>query len=487
MPRLDFRLVARLAGPILFGLVLALGPGDLSPAGLRTLAVTAWMVTWLITEAVPIVATSLLPLALFPMLGVASSRDAALPYGNELVFLFLGGFLLAAALERWQSHVRVAYSLVLAVGLTGRRAVLGVMLATGFISMWISNTATTAMMYPIAMAIGGLFARDEAGDLTRTALMLGVAYAATLGGMATLIGTPPNLVVAGAIEELTGRSIGFAPFMALGAPISLVLIPVCWALLVLVSFRARAALGGGARDVLRSRLEGLGPIRGGEARVLAIFLATATAWFLLEPKEFDAFRIPGLTDWLPQLSDAAIAIAAAVVLFVIPGRERDGATRPLLTWAEARKIPWDVLLFFGGGLSLAAALEATGVTTWIGSRLEGLAGLPVFAIHLGVAVTVLALSELASNLAVATMTMPIVAALAASVGQPPVVMMLVAGFAASTGFALPVATPPNAIVFGSGQITVRQMARAGILLDLVAVVVVVAVVTLLAPLVLGGQ
>lgn len=485
MARLDARTVARLLGPALCVLVLAFGPDELSPEGRRTLGVAAWVVTWWITEAVPIVATSLLPLVLFPLLGIASTRDAAAPYGNDLVFLFMGGFFLAAALEHWHSHVRVAYSLVLAVGLTGRRAVLGVMVATGFISMWISNTATTAMMYPIAMAIGALFARNQAGDNTRTALMLGVAYAASIGGMATLIGTPPNLVVAASMKELTGRSVSFAEFMLLGLPITLILVPVCWALLVLVCFRGRAELDGGAGAVLRGRLASLGPIRGGEARVLAVFLAAAFAWFFREPKAFETFRIPGLVDLLPQLSDAAIGVGAAVALFVIPGRAPDGTVRPLLTWAEARQIPWDVLLFFGGGLTLAAALEQHGLTTWMGGMLEGLAGFPPVVIYVGVAVTVLLLSELASNLAVATMTMPIVVALAGTVGLNPVVMMLVAGFAASTGFALPVATPPNAIVFGSGQVSVRQMARAGVLLDLVAVLVIVAVMVVLAPIVIG--
>jgi sodium-dependent dicarboxylate transporter 2/3/5 len=485
MPRLDLRGVARVAGPALAVVVWLIAPAELSPEGRRTLAVTAWMVSWFITEAVPIIATSLLPLVLFPVLGIASTRDAAAPYGNELIFLFLGGFFLAAALEHWHSHTRVAFRLVLAVGLTGRRAVLGVMVATGFISMWISNTATAAMMFPIALAIGGLFGRDPAGDDTRTALMLAVAYGASIGGMATLIGTPPNLVVAASMRELTGESVGFAEFMALGLPIALLLVPLCWLLLTFVCFRRPATLAGGGGDVLRARLAALGPIRGGEAGVLGVFALTALAWFFREPKVFDSFRIPGLVDWLPELSDAAIGVMAAVLLFVVPGRTPDGGRRPLLTWAEARSIPWEVLLFFGGGLSLAAALERHEITNWMGHALEGLRGYPPVAIYLGVAVTVLLLSELASNLAVATMTMPIVAALATSVGLSPQVLMLVAGFAASTGFALPVATPPNAIVFGSGQVTVRQMARAGVLLDLVAVVVIIVVMVVLAPAVLS--
>ncbi len=486
MPRLNFKLLARAAGPALFALVLAFGPADLSPTAVKTLAVTAWLITWLITEAMPIVATSLLPLLLFPLLGVATPREAAAPYANDLIFLFMGGFFLAAALEYWQSHVRVAYRLVLAVGLTGRRAVLGIMLATAFISAWISNTATAAMMYPIAMAVGALFARDRIGDDTRTALMLGVAYAATLGGNATMIGSPPNLVAVGAIKELTGTSISFATYMTMGLPIAVLLVPVCWFLLVYVVFRTESNLGANARDMLKNRLASLGPVQGGEARVLVIFLLTALGWFFRERKEFGTFAIPGLTDIFPRASDTSVVIAAAILLFLVSGRTRDGGTRPLLTWGEARMIPWDVLLFFGAGLSLADALEKQGITTWLAGYLGGLSGLPPFVLYLGLAVTVLILSELASNLAVAVMMMPIAATLAETLGQPPAILMLVVGFAASTGFMLPVATPPNAIVFGSGQITVRQMAKAGFLLDIVSVVVVVAVITLLAPLVLGS-
>jgi sodium-dependent dicarboxylate transporter 2/3/5 len=463
-----FRRIAQVLGPALF-LALVAFPAELTPAGRRTLGVAAWMVTWWITECVPIIATAILPLLLFPLFDIATTRDAAAPYANELVFLFLAGFLLAAALERWESHVRVAYRMVLAIGLSGHRVVLGVMLATGFISMWISNTATAAMMYPIAMAIGALFARDRAGDNARTSLMLGVAYAASIGGMATIIGTPPNLVVAASMRELTGTSISFVQFMAMGLPIALLLLPICWIILVFVAFPGRARIEGDAGGLLRSRLAALGPIRGGEARVLMIFVGTALAWFFREHKDIGGFSIPGLVDLVPRLSDASIGVAAAVLLFIVPGRTPEGTRRPLLTWPEARLIPWDVLLFFGGGLTLAAAIEAHGITT----------------IYLGLGVTVLFLSELASNLAVAAMTMPIAAALAVSVDQSPVVLMLVAGFAASTGFALPVATPPNAIVFGSGMITVRQMARAGVLLDAVAVLLIAGMVALLAPLVLG--
>lgn len=476
----------RASGPLLFLLLLWLAPADLPPAARRTLAVGGWMILWWITECVPILVTSLLPLVLFPVLGVASTKDTAAPYANELVFLFLAGFLLAAALEQWQSHVRIAYRLVLAVGLSGHRVVLGIMLATGIVSMWISNTATAAMMYPIAVAIGQLFPDDQGGRHTRTSLMLGVAYAASIGGMATLIGTPPNLVVAGAIRQLTGTSISFVQFMALGMPLTLILLPLCWFLLVYLVFPGQPRLATDASGMIRERLAGLGRIRGGEARVLAVFTLTALAWVMRERKVFGALTLPGLVDLFPALSDTAVGVAGALVLFLIPARDADGRQRPLLTWAEARRIPWDVLVFFGGGLTLAQAVESQGLTTWMGAGLHRLQGLPPWIILAGLAAIVLVLSELASNLAVATMVMPLAAALARTVGMPPLLLMLTAGFAASTGFALPIATPPNTIVFGSGMVSAKDMGRAGLLLDLLSIAVIVLVMLLLGPLVLGS-
>lgn len=477
----------RAAGPVLCLAVVWLGPADLDPLARRTLAVSTWMVIWWITECVPIIVTSILPLALFPLLGIATTRDAAAPYANELVFLFLAGFLLAAALEHWESHVRIAYRLVLAVGLSGQRVVLGIMLATGCISMWISNTATAAMMYPIALAIGALFPSDQGGSNTRTSLMLGVAYAASIGGMATVIGTPPNLVVAGAIKELTGSGLSFVQFLALGLPITLLLLPLCWILLVFVAFPRQPRLETKAGDMLRGTLTRLGPIRGGEARVLLIFGLTALGWLVRERKQLGGFTLPGLVDLFPGLSDTAVGVLGAILLFLVTGTDSAGRSRPLLTWAEARKIPWDVLLFFGGGLTMAQALESHGLTTWMSSGLDRLQGFPTWVILLGLATTVLFLSELASNLAVATMVMPIAAAMGHTVGQSPIILMLVAGYAASTGFALPIATPPNTIVFGSGMVTTRQMARAGVLLDVVSVLVIVAVVSLLGPVVVGPR
>ena len=367
-----------------------------------------------------------------------------------------------------------------------RRTVLGVMLATGFISMWISNTATAAMMYPIALAIGGFFGEGRDADRLRTALMLGVAYAASIGGLGTLLGTPPNLIFAGAARALGGREVGFVDFMLIGVPISALLLPITWALLVFVVFPARVTMGAGATERWREERRALGPLAGGERLTMIVFALTALAWLLRERKAFGAFTLPGLVDLAPRLGDASIAIAGALAMFVLTGRTREGARRPLLGWAEARRIPWDVLLLFGGGLSLAAAMESTGVARWLGGTMTGLAGQPTPVIYAGLAIIVLLLSEVASNTAVASMAMPIAASLASAVGQPPLALMLVAALAASAGFALPMATPPNAIVFGSGRVTVRQMAKAGILVDAIAIALIVLAVWLLFPVVLGA-
>lgn len=473
------------AGPAVWLLLRFIAPAAISPAAANVLGLAGWMAVWWIGEPVPLGATSLLPLVLFPVLGVASAKDAAAPYANELVFLFLAGFLLAAALERWNAHSRLAYAIVSAIGGGGRRVVLGVMVATGFVSMWISNTATAAMMYPIALAVGALFGSGRAADEGRTALMLGVAYAASIGGIGTLVGTPPNLIFAGAAKQLAGREVSFAEYMLIGTPIVVVLLPLCWLLLVFLLFRRKVDLGPEARRILTERRAALGPLRGGEARTVAVFLLTVAAWLLRERKDLGAFTLPGLADLAPGLSDASVGLAGALLLFVVADGSRPPAvTRPLLTWREAKEIPWEVLLLFGGGLSLAAAMESTGLARWLGGKMEALAGYPSIVVYAGLAALVLVLSELASNTAVAAMAMPIAASLAPAVGEPALALMLVAALASSAGFALPVATPPNAIVFGSGQVNARQMAKAGILLDLIAIAVVVTAVALLYPLVL---
>lgn len=474
------RALPLLAGPLAFVVLRLLAPGGLDGPQAAVLGVGAWMAIWWITECLPLAVTALLPIALFPALGATTAAAATAPFANEVVYLYLGGFLLAEALQRWRAHERIAFAVILRVGTDSRRLVLGVMLATAFISMWISNTATAAMMYPIALAIGARFGDDAAARSQQVALLLGVAFSASIGGMATLIGTPPNLILAGAARELIGVNLDFFSFLKFGLPIAAVLLPICWALLVFVFHRQRVSLGQDGVASLRAQQAALGPMSVGERRVLMVFVAMACAWFFRVPKAIGPLTIVGLTDVVPGLTDAGIAVIGGIALFLVQGRGNDAApTRPLLSWREARELPWDVLLLFGGGLSLAAAMESSGLATRIGQWMSGLEGLPLPLVLLGVAVVTVIVSELASNAATASMGMPIAVALAAALGQPPLLMMLTIGLAASVGYALPMATPPNAIVFGSGVLTVRQMARAGLALDAIAILVVVGALALL--------
>lgn len=485
MPPGLMRTLFRIAGPLAWALVVTAGPDGLSPDARQTLGVAAWMVIWWMAEAAPLAVTSLLPIPLFPLLGISSLSEATASYANELVFLFMGGFILAAALERWNCHKRIAFAMVSRIGLDSRRMVLGVMIATGSISMWISNTATAAMMFPIVLALGSMFGTGAEADRTRTALLLGMAWSASIGGMATLIGTPPNLVVAGAIQQFSGQPIGFGQFMLLGLPMALILIPVCWAILVFGTSRTNQRLGSEATEAIRVDNRNLGPLTGGEARVFAVFAATAAAWLVRDQKQIGDIIVPGLVNILPGLTDTGIAVLCAIALLLMPAGNTSGPARPLLTWDEARLISWDVLLLFGGGLTLAASMDRTGVTQWVGDQLAVLQNAPALIIYAGLAITVLLLSELASNLAVAAMMMPVTASLSQATGEPLVLLMLVAGFAASTGFALPIATPPNAIVFGSGRVKVSEMVKGGVLLDLAAVAAVTLVMATFGRVVLG--
>ena len=465
-------------GPLVATVILLI-PTDETMA-FRAAAVAALMAIWWITEAVPLAATALVPLVLFPILGVLRMADAAAPYANPVVFLFLGGFLLALAMQRWGLHRRIALAMVARVGTSPPRLVLGFMLATAFISMWISNTATAAMMVPIGIAICDLLkpSDPDAPFPFGTALMLGIAYAATIGGVATLIGTPPNAIFAAAAAELLGRPIGFADWLVVGVPVAAVLLPLTWVLLMRQF--PPGELPSGAAAVLRDERAQLGPLHRGEKITAIVFALMAAAWVLREPKELGAFTFPGLATFWPGIDDATIAIAGALLLFILPA----SADRRVLEWEDTRALPWGVLLLFGGGLSLARSFETSGLSAMIGQGVQTLAGAPEWVLLLTAAALFVTLSELASNTAIAAMSMPILAATAAGVGLPPVPLMAVGALACSCAFMLPVGTPPNAIVFGSGHIRVSQMAGAGIWLNLIAVGTIVAAGLVLAPVLL---
>lgn len=460
-----------LIGLALFILVLLVpGPVGLTVEGQRVAAVAVLMATWWMTEAIPLPATALLPIPLFPLLNVMSTGDATTPYANHLIFLFLGGFLLALAMQRWELHRRIALGVVARVGTEPRRMVLGFMIATAFLSMWISNTATVVMMLPIGIAILSLL-DTEAADSVGTPLMLGIAYAASIGGVATLIGTPPNAILAAAADELLDRSIGFVEWMYVGVPVAAVMLLATWLLLVRVLFPPTGDISGvAAGEVIREQQAALGQMSRGERVVGVVFALTAAGWLLRDPKEIGGITIPGIATYMPMVTDSAIAIAGAIALFIVPVSLKHRTFA--LNWEWAEKVPWGVLLLFGGGLSLARGFETSGLAAWIGRQVTGFASLPMLGLIAIVSLLFVLLTELTSNTATATMAMPIMAGVAAGAGAEPLALMAAAALASSMAFMLPVATPPNAIVFGSGQVTITQMVRAGIWLNLIAVVLI---------------
>lgn len=472
-------------GPLAFAILLILPPADgLTQVGWRTLAVAVLMAVFWMTEAIPIPATALLPLVLFPILGVLDMKESAKPYAHEMVFLQLGGFMLAVAMERWGLHRRIALFVIAKVGTSPRRLVLGFMLAAAFLSMWISNTATTAMMLPIAIGISLLFKdQDRDGPFNLgICLVLGLAYAATMGGVSTLIGTPPNIVLAGAASELLGIEIGFFEWMAVGLPLSCLMLPAGWWLLTHWLYPP-AGLQGDAAELVASERTRLGPIRWPELAVAMVFIMTALAWLCRSKKKIGSFELPGIETWLPDVKDSTIAMMAVIALFLIPADWRKG--KFLLDWQTANKLPWGVLILFGGGLSLAGAMSSSGLATWIGKSVESFSDLPPWLILMLVATMFVFLTEVTSNVATTMMAMPIMFGAAVGLDIAPLTLMATAALSASMAFMLPVATPPNAIVFGSGYLTIPQMVRAGIYLNVVAILLVTGAAIWLVPILLN--
>jgi sodium-dependent dicarboxylate transporter 2/3/5 len=466
-------------------MLLAPPPAGLEAAGWRTAAVGLLMAVWWMTEALPIPVTALLPLVLFPLLGIAPIDATASPYAHPLIFLFLGGFLLALALERWRLHRRIALSVVRLLGARPARLVAGFMVASALLSMWISNTATAMLMLPIGLSLvelvqgeaakaGGPIDAEARGGHFALCLMLGIAYACSLGGMATLIGTPTNALLAAFLADAYAVEVAFVDWLLIGLPLVALSLPLAHALLTrwVYPIRVREVPGGAA--FIRGELERLGPLSRPEARVAVVFAATAAAWITR----------PLLGRGLPGLSDTGIAMAAGLALFLVPaGAGRAGEA--LLDWPTARRLPWGVLLLFGGGLSLAAAIRDTGLAVWIGEAMRGLGVLPAPLVVLLATAVILLLTELTSNTATAAAFLPVLASMALGLGLEPLRLLVPATLAASCAFMLPVATPPNAIVYGSGRVSVPQMARAGAWLNLAMLLLVFALSWLLVPLVLG--
>lgn len=471
-------LVGLVVGPAVFVILILLpAPSGLSEAGWSVAAVVALMAIWWISQAIPLPATALLPVILFPLLGVTDLRGATAPYAHPLIFLFLGGFIVALTIERWNLHRRIAIAVIGFAGTKPHRLIGGFMLVTACLSMWVSNTATTLMMVPIAISIISFIEVGDRGEAVTLAhdrfargLLLSIAYAASIGGLATLIGTPPNAFLAGYIEQNHGIEIGFAKWMLLGLPISAVILFLAWVLLTKVLFRAdNLSLENVHSGIHRERMK-LGRLGKAEKRTASLFVAVALLWVLR----------PILDDLVP-ISDITVAVTGALAAFLIPVNIRERTF--LMDWDHAKKLPWGILLLFGAGLSLAFAIDKSGLATWLAGLLSTSAGMSLLVILLLITGFVVFLTEISSNTATAAVFVPVAATFAASLGLNPMTLAVPAALAASCAFMMPVATPPNAIVFSTGHLTVMQMCRAGILLNLIATAAIAVSALYLVPLV----
>lgn len=479
------------ASVFIFMLIIP-APEGLEPKAWRVAAITVLMAIWWITEAIPIPATALLPIVLYPALGVMTSGQTTASYGDQVIYLFMGGFFLAVTMERWNLHKRIALHIIRAVGSSPSMMILGFMSAVALLSMWISNTACAVMMVPIGIAvvsqITGLSKQEVLdgapdGDAKKRqeanfakSLMLGIAYAASLGGVATIIGTPPNTIMVGMIDRMYGLKISFAQWMMIGVPLSLVMLFVVWFLLTRLLFRTGDLKLAGSKELIDEEIEKLGAMTRPEKMILVVGCLMALSWI---------FRVP-ITKALPALktvTDTTIAIGGAALLFILPVDWKKNIH--LLDWKTAVKIPWDIVILFGGGICLANGFDKTGLAKWISGSLTSLEGVSIIVFILVVTALTVFLTEITSNTATATLLVPIMGAAAIAMGVHPYATIIAACVAASFAFMLPVATPPNAVIFGSGYIRIKDMAYAGLLLNLSGIVIIVLVVTYLMPVLWG--
>ena len=452
-------------GPIIFSLTLNyFHPEGLSKEANAVLAATLWIAIWWITEAIPIAVTALLPIVLFPLSGGLDIASTSGSYGHKYVFLYLGGFIIAIAIEKWNLHKRIALNIINLIGSDVRKIILGFMLATAFLSMWISNTATSVMMLPIGIAIIKQLKDNpdtiaDENQIFGKALMLGIAYSASIGGIATLIGTPPNLVLAGVVEETYGYEITFSQWFMFGFPISVLLLFICWNYLTKFAFTFKQKEFPGGKAEIKRQLQKLGKISYEEKLVAFVFSLTAFCWIT---RSFLLQKI------LPQLDDTIIAIAFAILLFQIPSKDKKDK---LINWSEAVKLPWGIIILFGGGMALAKGFDNSGVALWLGSQMTAFGGLSLILLILVLIASVNFLTEITSNLATTAMLLPVLAPMALTVDVHPLILMVAAAVAASCAFMLPVATPPNAVVFGSGYLRIPDMVSKGIVMNIISIII----------------
>lgn len=474
--KINYRIIL---GPLVFALLELIGaPASMPEDAFHVLSVTAWIAIWWITEAIPISVTALLPIVLFPLTGALDIQTTTASFGHRYIFLYIGGFILAIAIEKWNLHRRIALNIINFIGTNVVNIILGFMIATAFLSMWISNTATSVMMLPIGMAIISQLKDNPVTIENETrifgkALMLAIAYSASIGGVATLIGTPPNLVLAGIVQETYGIEITFFQWFKFGLPISIVLLFICWRYLTNVAFSFQQREFPGGKQEIRRLLAELGSISKEEKIVLAVFILTAFCWisrsFLLQP-------------FIPAIDDTIIAMIAGISLFLLPSGKKG---QPLLKWEEAVKLPWGILLLFGGGMALAEGFKQSGLAEWIGTQMTLLQGLSLLLMIAILITCVNFLTEVTSNLATTAMLLPILAPMALSIDVHPFILMVSATVAASCAFMLPVATPPNAVVFGSGYLTIPDMTRTGIWMNILSIILLSLIVYFLLPLFWG--
>lgn len=465
--------IGLILGPLLFLIIhFFFHPEGLSETANAVLATTVWIAVWWVTESIPIEVTALMPLILFPLFGALGLSETGAAYGHKFIFLFIGGFILAIAIEKWQLHRRIALHIIRIVGTSLINIMLGFMLSTALLSMWISNTATTVMMLPIGMAVIAQM-NDKSGIKKSTpfgkALMLSIAYSASIGGMATLIGTPPNLIFAGVVQELYGIEISFLQWFKFGFPITILLLLICWVYLGRFAYSLKGQELPGGKELINSQIKELGKMTREEKSVLVIFLLTAVAWIC---------RSFLLKQFVPAIDDTIIALIAATLLFIIPSQKKGEA---LLNWQDAVQLPWGVLLLFGGGIALAIGFETSGLAEWVGNQLTALQGASLFVLVLVIIAAVNFLTEITSNLATTAILLPILAALAIVVNVHPFLLLAAATVAASCAFMLPVATAPNALVFGSGYIKMYDMIKSGIWLNIISIIVLTLIVYFFLP------
>jgi len=478
---LDKKKIGLVLGPLLFVIVLLfVHPEGMSKPAQAVLASALWIAVWWVTEAVPIAVTALLPIVLFPITNALGLSETTASYGHKYIFLFIGGFMLSIVIEKWNLHKRIALNIINIVGTNVVQIILGFMLATAFLSMWISNTATAVMILPVGMAIviqlkdNPLTNADE-NLIFGKALMLAIAYSASIGGMATLIGTPPNLVFAGVVEKTYGIEITFAQWFMFGLPISMILLFTSWFYLTRYAFSFKQKSFPGGKSEIDKQLQSLGKLSYEEKLVLIVFGLTALAWIT---------RSFVLSKFIPNIDDTIIAICFAIILFILPSSKKN---TPLLTWKDAVKIPWGILLLFGGGMALALGFQETGLAVWIGGQLTSLETVPLIVLLLILITSVNFLTEITSNLATTAMLLPVLVSLAQAIGINPYFLLVGTTVAASCAFMLPVATPPNAVVFGSGYLKIEDMVKKGIWMNIVSILILTLVVYYILPLLWGFE